>query len=696
MPSSFPLPTPLQHAYLQIETATRSFWQQASYLDHGRIQTPVIWERVQRKVLEVLPLLFALAPLEQFEAFLLSTATLLYEIGWQAPGGAEATIAERYRLSGQLIRQSYQRREKSPALGLSHLDSAVVEWLVRICEAAGQEDLSHLSSVPLPGGSAQDKIRPRYLAALLQLADALVVPRQKEVFFSHFRPSAHLRDDDEARLALHSYVTFIPAVSSLTTFMRINPHDQGYAPPIIALITAPLRRWWAANWHWLAYDLQVEITWLQEWQQLDQDSLAPKTLAEVCSALPSYLATYQPPVLNFPTARQVQDARAEGERRRALSTINVLQRSTSRSEQSAPPAAISTPPDPVELYDDFYLHIDQLGQIMARSNQGDKRGRCEVTLPANIRLALSLLHQNTSDAELCEDLGSQLYELLFPKEIHTLFQETEAVARNQGHNLRLRLDIEAESLARLPLEFLYRQDRGHFLAINPRTVLSRYLQVSYPRNHIRLTDKPLHMLLIISSPSDQEKLNIAAWQDAITEALAGPLNQHLLTLDCITSATYAEINRAMLQRKPDLIQFVGHGIYQQGTSSLALMNESGGTWLIDGVRFADMFLSSLDNLGLFCLASCESATSDNPQGFLGVTPQLLQRGVPAVIAMQYRVKVATARLFFSQLYQSVAYRKPIDWAVQQARNAISAQKGRDNREFATPVLYMRAEDGNIF
>jgi hypothetical protein len=60
------------------------------------------------------------------------------------------------------------------------------------------------------------------------------------------------------------------------------------------------------------------------------------------------------------------------------------------------------------------------------------------------------------------------------------------------------------------------------------------------------------------------------------------------------------------------------------------------------------------------------------------------------------VLIKTAKVFLDDFYTAVAARKPIDWAVQSARNGISIQFGLDNREFATPVLYMRAKDGNVF
>lgn len=118
--------------------------------------------------------------------------------------------------------------------------------------------------------------------------------------------------------------------------------------------------------------------------------------------------------------------------------------------------------------------------------------------------------------------------------------------------------------------------------------------------------------------------------------------------------------------------------------------------LVDDERFANIFAGYQDNLGLISMATCDSAQSNDPQGFLGIAPQLVQRGTPTVLAMQYEVKIETAKIFLEEFYTHVAAHKPIDWAVQLGRNAISLEFGLDNREFATPVLYMRAENGNVF
>jgi len=183
----------------------------------------------------------------------------------------------------------------------------------------------------------------------------------------------------------------------------------------------------------------------------------------------------------------------------------------------------------------------------------------------------------------------------------------------------------------------------------------------------------------------------------IHKALAMPLREQSFTIQTVKHATYEKIRDALLEQQPDIIQFIGHGIYRDGKGYLALVeSKTSKSWIVDDARFANIFLGADDHLGLVCLATCESAKSEAHQSFVGIAPQLVQRGVPAVIAMQYSVRIDTAEIFLENFYTSIAACKPVDWAVQQARNAISIKMGLDNREFATPVLYMRAKDGDIF
>lgn len=349
-----------------------------------------------------------------------------------------------------------------------------------------------------------------------------------------------------------------------------------------------------------------------------------------------------------------------------------------------------------EEYVDFEIRVDKQGKIRARSQQGQREDSVLTVVPNNIALAVNLIKQNAVDEKTLQELGKCLYDIIFAGEIDKHFNQTEAVAKERKQKLRIRLTIEADSLARLPWEFTYREEGGHFLCVNPKTVLSRYLDLPVPPNRVRRREGPLDMLIIIANPSDQIPLDPDKWEGIVLESLQKPIEDSLITTRTVKRATYEEISDALLVQQPDIVQFVGHGIYKNGKGYLALVNDAGKTWRVDDASFADMFLVADDHLGLVNLTACEGAKTDSPKAFLGLAPQMVQRGVPAVVGMQYSVLISTGKIFLRNFYKALAARKPVDWAVQHARNSIAIKVGKDNREFATPVLYMRAKDGEVF
>ncbi|GAA6618352.1 CHAT domain-containing protein [Scytonema sp. NUACC26] len=116
--------------------------------------------------------------------------------------------------------------------------------------------------------------------------------------------------------------------------------------------------------------------------------------------------------------------------------------------------------------------------------------------------------------------------------------------------------------------------------------------------------------------------------------------------------------------------------------------------LLDDEGFANFFLGNR-SLGLAVLNSCQGAEVSEQQIFAGIAPNLVRRGIPAVVAMQYPILDSTAKLFADEFYRTLALGYPVDAAIQTTRNAISQDIGLDKRDFATPVLYMRAPDGII-
>ena len=110
--------------------------------------------------------------------------------------------------------------------------------------------------------------------------------------------------------------------------------------------------------------------------------------------------------------------------------------------------------------------------------------------------------------------------------------------------------------------------------------------------------------------------------------------------------------------------------------------------------FANL-LADQNVLRLVVLNSCEGARTTLTDPYAGVATTLIRLGVPAVVAMQFEISDDAAVLFAEELYTNLIGRQdPIDAAVAEARKAIYSEV--DKVEWATPVLYVRDPDAELF
>jgi hypothetical protein len=85
------------------------------------------------------------------------------------------------------------------------------------------------------------------------------------------------------------------------------------------------------------------------------------------------------------------------------------------------------------------------------------------------------------------------------------------------------------------------------------------------------------------------------------------------------------------------------------------------------------------------------------QAFVGVASKVVQQNVPVVVAMQYEITNSTACRFALRFYQQLVGEDPVDIAAQYGRRAIALGPTQyRRRDFATPVVFMRVQDGYLF
>ena len=93
------------------------------------------------------------------------------------------------------------------------------------------------------------------------------------------------------------------------------------------------------------------------------------------------------------------------------------------------------------------------------------------------------------------------------------------------------------------------------------------------------------------------------------------------------------------------------------------------------------------------LNACQSARGDSHDVFGGMAQGLVQFSVSAVAAMQFPISDGAASTFSRALYGAIAKGHPVDQAMTSARKSLLLDFPS---EWATPVLYLRSEDGVIF
>jgi hypothetical protein len=325
-----------------------------------------------------------------------------------------------------------------------------------------------------------------------------------------------------------------------------------------------------------------------------------------------------------------------------------------------------------------------------------------------------LERKRIDDADLI-GLGEHLATRLLPQgPVRDLFVRAINIA-GQDAGVRLRMVIREPRLAQLPWEFAYLQmhtgekDRRHFLALNPQVSLVRHEALMM--RHRPLTGATPERLRLVAAMADVEgypRLNLARERQVIEEALRdwGVAGVTIAWEPFIEDATYDALMVA-LRKGCDLFHFAGHGVFEQnaidpqtgapiGAGSIVLEKdkETKEPHLLAAGELALLLQNARVRVAVF--GACESGRRDGLSAWTGVAPAIVERGVPAVVAMQYEVLDDHAVAFSRMFYASLAAGLSVDEAVSAGRLAMLGASTENNVEWGVPVLYMRSPDGIIF
>ena len=296
------------------------------------------------------------------------------------------------------------------------------------------------------------------------------------------------------------------------------------------------------------------------------------------------------------------------------------------------------------------------------------------------------------ESRLIEDFGSQLFQAVFSGPVRECLGRSRIAAENKDAGLRVRLRLPGD-LANIPWEYLYDDEYG-FLGLDPRTALVRYLEMSAPVQPFPIRP-PLRILTIVSAPTDIPEIDGEKEWGKLKDELDSLVRDGMVQLDRLETGTLAELLPPLRQNEYHVLHFIGHGGYDEEAhdGALAFEDEDRNTRLVTGRDLMQM-ISGHRSLRLVVLNACEGARSASDDPFGGVAQALVRRGIPAVVAMQFEISDPAALVFSPSFYQAIAQGRPVDVATVEARKTMFARG--HTVEWATPVLYLRSQDGRVF
>jgi hypothetical protein len=310
------------------------------------------------------------------------------------------------------------------------------------------------------------------------------------------------------------------------------------------------------------------------------------------------------------------------------------------------------------------------------------------------------------------DYGLKVGEaLLFDENIRKAFEDATVAAGADALRVRLFVNPDAAPLYRVAWETAREprlpDDHGARLFTGERRIFSRYITSSDPRPLYRRRPGDMHVLVVVAAPPDIGRVKVDDVRLApideevelsrITEALAGSATTDVLhsekevvTLDKIASR---------LTEDYDLLYLVCHGGLDRSRNPvLYLQDENGNVDPVPGEAFVRRVSELRTRPRLIVLGSCQSAGAA-PGGeygadgvFAALGPRLAEVGIPAVLAMQGNIAMATVNDFVPAFLRHLA-RGSVDRAVSLARSEILEKKHHD---WWAPSLVMRLRTGELF
>ncbi|WP_011298173.1 CHAT domain-containing protein [Cupriavidus necator] len=317
-----------------------------------------------------------------------------------------------------------------------------------------------------------------------------------------------------------------------------------------------------------------------------------------------------------------------------------------------------------------------------------------ITPRVALKLAPDDLALRDADPQVC---GRALAASLFgapPLRDAFVVAQASANERRLDLRVRLRIGVDARELHALPWETLYDPAGEHALFITQRCFFSRYLFAREMRLPRLRAKSDVSALVVVANPNglgpELKPIDAAGEAARVIAALAP------IPATTLAEPGHATIDRifAALQEGADVFCLICHGALVDDQPMLWLEQADGSRDLVSGSVLVNRIGTLERPPSLVVLCSCQSAgagAARSASTLMALGPLLAQAGVPAVLAMQGNVGMATMDAFLPLFFAELREHGEVDRAAGVARAAVS-----EHPDWWMPAVFTRLDSGRIF
>lgn len=185
------------------------------------------------------------------------------------------------------------------------------------------------------------------------------------------------------------------------------------------------------------------------------------------------------------------------------------------------------------------------------------------------------------------------------------------------------------------------------------------------------------ILILAANPKDTSRLRLDQEVREITNGLQRSQKRDELTLQQIWAARPADVRRAMLDFRPSIVHFCGHGTGEEG---IAFEDDDGNTKLVNAETLSDFFQLFADRVECIILNACYSE----------VQAEAIAKHVKYVIGMKKAIGDKAAIEFATAFYDAIGTGETVNFAYKLGCNAIQWKGISQN---LIPIL--KSQENNI-